>query len=115
MALGVLASSFHADVATEARGRFTEAAFIKPAGRPRQPSGLKQRDIEGRGWRVAIHRENYGFYWQGQVVKRREGLEALMAHSLRRGARSGQEPSSPQPSGAIWNKDIISSPEFVAD
>lgn len=48
VALRVLASSFHADVATEARGRFTEAAFIKPAGCPRQPSGLEQRDT-GRG------------------------------------------------------------------
>lgn len=31
VALRVLASSFHADAATEARGRFTEVAFIKPA------------------------------------------------------------------------------------
>lgn len=37
VALRVLASSFHADAATEARGRFTEATFIKPAGGPRHP------------------------------------------------------------------------------
>lgn len=47
MALRVLASSFHTDAVTEARGGFTEAAFIKLAGRPRHPSGLEPRDREG--------------------------------------------------------------------
>lgn len=47
VALRVLASSFHADAATEAGQRFTEAAFIKPAGRPGQASGLEQT---GKGW-----------------------------------------------------------------
>lgn len=54
MALRVLASSFHADAATEARERFTEAAFIKQASRPRHPWGLEQRDREGRGWRLPL-------------------------------------------------------------
>lgn len=47
VALRVLASSFHTDAVTEARGGFTEEAFIKLAGRPRHPSGLEQRDREG--------------------------------------------------------------------
>lgn len=59
MALRVLASSFHADAAAEARGRFTGAASIKPAGHPRHPSGLEQRDRGRRGWRLEIHRKNY--------------------------------------------------------
>lgn len=52
VALRVLASSFHADAAAEARGRFTEAAFIKPASRPQHPSGLEQKTEEGGagGW-----------------------------------------------------------------
>lgn len=50
VALRVLASSFHTDAVTEARGGFTESG-IHQAGwsHPRHPSGLQQRDREGRG------------------------------------------------------------------
>lgn len=48
-------------------------------------------------------------------MRREKGLEALMAPSLQRGARSGQSPSSLWPSGAIWNEGIFLSPESVAD
>lgn len=75
MALGVSASSFHADAATEARGRFTEAAFIKPASRPRYPSGSEQRDREERG---PVAGNSSGESWLSWVVKRGKDLEALM-------------------------------------
>lgn len=60
MALRVLASLFHTDAATEARGRFTEAAFIKPTIGPRHPSGSEQRGKGGAdGW------QHYGFLCRG--------------------------------------------------
>lgn len=47
MALRVLASSFHADAAAEARGRFTGAASIKPAGHPRHLQAWSRETEEG--------------------------------------------------------------------
>lgn len=91
VALGVSASSFHADAATEARGRFTEAAFIKPASRPRYPSGSEQRDREERG---PVAGNSSGESWLSWVVKRGKDLEALMTPTARRGARCGQWPCS---------------------
>lgn len=68
MALKVLASLFHTDAATEARGRFTEAAFIKPTIRPQHPSGSEQREKGGAGgW------QHYGFLGWGRGADNEEG------------------------------------------
>ena len=88
MALRVLASSFHADAAAEARGRFTEAAFIKPASGPQHPSGLEQKTEEGGagGWQfIGSIRA-----WGGGGRVREEDLETLVAPTARRRARCGK-------------------------
>lgn len=94
MALGVLASSFHADAATEARGRFTEAAFIKSAGRPRHPSGSEQRERGGRSWRLVTHMENYGFLMgsEGAGSKEEKGSGGSDGSHRRRRPSCGQWP-----------------------